>query len=85
MEMNTIEWLFFDVGSTLMDEEKAYLHRLHDVADTVNEPFEKYMKWQSAYTNRIERAILKSCKVMVFQSLSGTRKMEYTSPFINKK
>ena len=31
----------FDVGSTLMDEEKAYLHRLHDVADTVNEPFEK--------------------------------------------
>lgn len=36
-----IEWIFFDVGSTLMDEEKAYLHRLHDVADMVNEPFEK--------------------------------------------
>lgn len=36
-----IEWIFFDVGSTLMYEEKAYLHRLHDVADMVNEPFEK--------------------------------------------
>lgn len=39
--MDNIEWLFFDVGSTLVNEEKAYLHRLHDVADAVNEPFEK--------------------------------------------
>lgn len=39
--MNNIEWIFFDVGSTLMNEEKAYLHRLHDVANAVNEPFEK--------------------------------------------
>ena len=39
--MENIEWLFFDVGSTLIDEEKAYLHRLQDVADAVNEPFEK--------------------------------------------
>lgn len=39
--MDNIEWLFFDVGSTLINEEKAYLHRLHDVADAVNEPFEK--------------------------------------------
>ena len=39
--MNNIEWIFFDVGSTHMNEEKAYLHRLHDVANAVNEPFEK--------------------------------------------
>ena len=39
--MECIEWLFFDVGSTLMNEEKAYLHRFHDVADAVNETFEK--------------------------------------------
>ena len=34
-----IKWLFFDVGSTLMNEEKAYLHRLQDVANAVSEPF----------------------------------------------
>lgn len=39
--MKKVEWIFFDVGSTLMNEEKAYLHRLHDVADVVNEPFDK--------------------------------------------
>lgn len=41
MTMKTVEWIFFDVGSTLMNEEKAYLHRLRDVADAVNESFEK--------------------------------------------
>ena len=39
--MKTVEWIFFDVGSTLMNEEKAYLHRLRDVADAVNESFDK--------------------------------------------
>jgi len=39
--MKNIEWIFFDVGSTLVNEEKAYLHRMHDVADAVDEPFEK--------------------------------------------
>ena len=42
-----MEWLFFDVGSTLINEEKAYLHRLQDA---VNEPFEKiYEKAISLY------------------------------------
>ncbi len=34
------QWLFFDVGSTLVSEEKPFLHRLHEIADAVNEPFE---------------------------------------------
>lgn len=38
--MKGIQWLFFDVGSTLMNEEKAYLHRLQDVANAVSEPFD---------------------------------------------
>ena len=39
--MKNVQWLFFDVGSTLINEEKAYLHRLQDVANAVNEPLEK--------------------------------------------
>lgn len=42
--MDEISWLFFDVGFTLLNEEKAYFHRLQDVARTVNEPFEKICK-----------------------------------------
>ena len=37
----TVKWLFFDVGSTLINEEKAYEHRMRDMAKAANEPFEK--------------------------------------------
>lgn len=38
--MENIEWLFFDVGSTLVNEEKPFLDRLHKIASVVNESFE---------------------------------------------
>ncbi len=40
MKLDNIEWLFFDLGSTLVSEEKPFLHRLHEIADAVNEPFD---------------------------------------------
>lgn len=52
MNKYNIEWLFFDIGSTLVDESKACFHRLHDLADAVNEPFEiiyeKYLEFNRA-------------------------------------
>ena len=32
-----VQWLFFDVGSTLVSEDKPFLHRLHEIADAVND------------------------------------------------
>jgi 8-oxo-dGTP diphosphatase/putative hydrolase of the HAD superfamily len=40
VELENIEWLFFDVGSTLVSEEKPFLDRLHKIAEEVSEPFE---------------------------------------------
>jgi 8-oxo-dGTP diphosphatase/putative hydrolase of the HAD superfamily len=40
MTFDNVEWIFFDVGSTLISEEKPFLHRLHEIAEAVNEPFE---------------------------------------------
>ena len=34
MKLDNIEWIFFDVGSTLVSEEKPFLHRLHEIADS---------------------------------------------------
>lgn len=41
-----IKWLFFDVGSTLVDEGPAYEHRLRDIADAANVPFKQV--WEKA-------------------------------------
>ncbi len=32
-----IEWLFFDVGSTLINEEKVYKHGKYSMGHTYNE------------------------------------------------
>lgn len=33
---NQVEWLFFDIGSTLVDERIAYTHRLQEIASLAN-------------------------------------------------
>ncbi len=35
-----IEWLFLDIGSTIIDEGAAYEHRFKDIADLVGIPYE---------------------------------------------
>ena len=37
--MNKIDWLFFDVGSTLVDESKVYERRLEKIAEAAGVPF----------------------------------------------
>ncbi len=44
-----IEWLFFDVGSTIMNEQIAYEHRMRDIADLANISFEKVYEMAIAY------------------------------------
>lgn len=36
-----IEWLFFDVGSTLMDESEAYEHRMREIAALAQVSYEE--------------------------------------------
>ena len=37
---NQVEWLFFDIGSTLVDEHAAYTHRLRDIASLAHVSYE---------------------------------------------
>ena len=39
--LKDIEWLFFDVGSTLINEEKAYEHRMRDMEGAANKSYEE--------------------------------------------
>ncbi len=46
-----VKWIFFDVGTTLLDEEKAYDHRVFDMIKDTNITFEEFNN------KRIELAI----------------------------
>ena len=40
--LNDIKWLFFDVGSTLVDETDCYNHRIQDAIAGTNITFEEF-------------------------------------------
>ena len=40
--MKNVKWIFFDVGSTLIDEAEAYNHRIRDMIAGTNIRFEEF-------------------------------------------
>ena len=40
--MNSISWIFFDVGSTLIDETECYNHRIRDAIAGTDITFEQF-------------------------------------------
>ncbi len=57
-----IKWLFFDVGSTIMNEQIAYEHRLRDIADSANISFEKVYEMAMAYYKLNKKGDLEAAK-----------------------
>ena len=47
--MNTIRWIFFDIGSTLVDEEEAYRHRIRDMVEGRPLSFDQVWKKRIQY------------------------------------
>ncbi len=47
--MDDIRWIFFDIGSTLADEEEAYRHRIRDMIRGNSVTFEQFWEKRVAY------------------------------------
>lgn len=50
--MAPIKWLFFDVGSTLVDETEAYNHRIQDMIAGTEISFETFVKKQIFFASQ---------------------------------
>lgn len=59
---NQIKWLFFDIGSTLMDETAAYSHRLNDIAVQAKIPYETVYKTAVSFYKQNKKGDLESAK-----------------------
>ena len=59
--MNAIRWIFFDIGSTLVDEEAACRHRIRDMIEgssiTFDQFWEKCLQYAKAGCNGDQKAI----------------------------
>lgn len=59
--MKTIRWIFFDIGSTLVDEEEAYKHRIRDMIEgasvTLDQFWDKRIQYVKEGYNGDQKAI----------------------------
>ena len=47
--MNAIRWIFFDIGSTLVDEEEAYKHWIRDMIQGASVTFDQFWEKRIQY------------------------------------
>ena len=57
-----ITWLFFDVGSTLIDEQFAYKHRLQDIAKAANTTYQKVYDTAMEFYKQNKKGDLETAK-----------------------
>ena len=55
-----ITWLFFDVGSTLIDEQFAYKHRMEDIAEAANTTYQKVYDTAMEFYKQIKKGDLET-------------------------
>lgn len=56
------DWLFFDVGSTLVDETQAYEHRIRDAIEGTDITFEQFMEKREFFARQNLRGVLEAIK-----------------------
>ncbi len=59
-----VEWLFFDVGSTLINERKVYEHRMRDMAETTNKSFEQIYDMAISFYKENKKGDLEVAKLL---------------------
>ena len=57
-----ITWLFFDVGSTLIDEQFAYKHRMQDIAEAANTTYQKVYDTAMEFYKQNKKGDLETAK-----------------------
>ena len=57
-----ITWLFFDVGSTLIDEQIAYNHRMQDIAEAANTTYQKVYETAVEFFKQNKKGDLETAK-----------------------
>ena len=59
-----IEWVFFDVGSTIIDEHIAYEHRMKDIADLANTTYRSVYETAMEFYKQNKKGDLETAKLL---------------------
>ncbi len=61
---DSIKWLFFDVGSTIVDEQLAYEHRIREIADLSNTSYSSVYETAMDFYKQNKKGDLETAKLL---------------------
>lgn len=59
-----IKWLFFDVGSTIIDEHSAYEHRMREIANAANTSYSHVLQTAMMFYKQNKKGDLETAKLL---------------------
>lgn len=59
-----IEWIFFDVGSTIIDEHIAYEHRMREIADQAKTTYRSVYETAMTFYKQNKKGDLETAKLL---------------------
>ena len=62
--LENIKWVFFDVGSTLVDEHLAYEHRMREMADLANTTYSSVYETAMTFYKQNKKGDLETAKLL---------------------
>ena len=62
MSVKSVKWIFFDVGTTLIDETEAYNHRIRDAIEGTDVTFEQFQEKRMFFAGRNLKGDLEAIK-----------------------
>lgn len=80
MSVQANKWLFFDVGTTLIDETKAYNHRIRDVIEGTDITFEQFQEKRIFYAKQNLKGDLETIKYFGLQKTPWHKEDEVPYP-----
>ncbi|MCH5324043.1 MAG: HAD family hydrolase [Eubacterium sp.] len=75
-----IQWLFFDVGSTLVDESEAYAHRIRDAIEGTDISFEQFTEKRIFFQKQNLKGDLEAIKFFGLKMTPWHKEDEFPYP-----
>ncbi len=78
--MKNIEWIFFDIGSTLVDESKAYEHRIKDTIKNTNITYKQFCNLMIDFAKQGKNGYIEAAKELNLKITNWHSEDEFLYP-----
>ena len=75
--LGRIDWVFFDIGSTLVDEGRAYRHRIEDAIAGTEIGYEEFYETMMGYYRKNRKGDLETIQGLGLRRRHGIRRTKF--------